>query len=84
MGMGLFSQGASNSVRGHGLKMHRGRFSLDLRRNFFTEKVVEHWSGLNDGVTIPGDVRETERGHGLVDNVVFKMLKSTILEVFPT
>jgi len=50
MGCKTLQQGLFDRTRGNSFKLKKQRFRLDIRKGFFTVRIVEHWHKLPRGV----------------------------------
>ncbi|PKU48915.1 hypothetical protein llap_771 [Limosa lapponica baueri] len=70
-GEGLFTRACSGMMRGSGFRLEEGRFRLDIRKKFFTVRVVRHWNRLSrEVVDAPSLEVFKARLDGALSNVV--------------
>ena len=68
---GLFTRACSDRTRGNGFKLKEGRFTLDVRKKFFTVRVVRHWHRLpREAVDAPSLEVFKARLDGALSNLV--------------
>jgi len=67
----LFIRACSNRTKGNGFKLEDGRFRLDVRKKFFTVRVVRQWDRLpREVVNVPTMEVFKPRLDGALSNLV--------------
>jgi len=70
-GEGLFTRVYSGRTKGNGCKLKEGRFRLDIRKKFFTMRVVRYWNRLpREAVDAPSLEVFKARLDGALSNLV--------------
>ena len=70
-GKALFRWTGSKRTMGDGFKLEEGRFRLDIRKKFFTVRVVRHWNRLpSEVVDAPSLEAFKARLDGALSNLV--------------
>jgi len=46
----LFQKATTIDLRGHGFKLYKKRSRLDIRKYFFSQRIVDYWNKLPDDV----------------------------------
>jgi len=71
-GLGVFTRVCSDRTRGHVCKLRESRFRLDIRKKFFTMRVVKHWRRLpGEAVAAPSLEVFKARLDGALSNLVW-------------
>jgi len=67
----LFIRACRDRTRGNGFKLKEGRFRLDIRKKYFTMRVVGHWNTLpREVVAAPSLEAFTARLDGALSKLV--------------
>jgi len=81
-GEGLFTRVCSDRTRGNSSKLKEGRFRLDIRKKFFTMRVVKYWNRLpRECVAAPSLAVFKARLDGALSNLVWWKMSLPIFKV---
>ena len=68
---GTFIKGCIDKTKGNDFKLQEGRFRLDIRKKFFTVRVVRHWNRLpSEVVNAPSLETLKARLDGALSNLI--------------
>ncbi|KFQ52050.1 hypothetical protein N334_09091, partial [Pelecanus crispus] len=70
-GENLFNKACCDRTRNNGFKLKKNRFKVDIRKKFFTMRVVKHWNRLRrEAVEAPSLATSKVRLDGALSNLI--------------
>jgi len=58
----LFEYDTNDRTRGHFRKLRKKRFNTDLRKHFFTDRIINTWNALDDRTVTPAILNSFKNG----------------------
>ena len=74
-----FSMSDSDRTRGNGFKIKEGRIRLDVRKKFFTQRVVRHWRRVpREAVDAPSLEALKARLDGILESLIWQVVSLSV------
>ena len=69
----------SDRTRGNGFKIKEGRIRLDVRKKFFTQRVVRHWRRVpREAVYAPSLEALKARLDGILESLIWQVVSLSV------
>jgi len=73
----LFQKATTTELRGHSLKLYKKSSRLELRKHFFSQRIVDHWNKLPDDVVSAASISSFKEA-GYLDGKIWALKANSL------